>query len=509
MIEPEIFLGPPGTGKTTTLIRRTNDELKRKIKPNQIGYLSFTRRAAGEAIERACDEFKLARDEFPFFSTLHSLCFKQLGMRSSDVFQGDRVKEFARYAGIKITGRWSDDGTFSGYEKGDRILFMENLARIRCIPLKDQHAEFTDGIHWNEVHRVAKALREFKADNGLMDFTDMLMEFLRSNIRVPIKTLFVDESQDLSQLQWRVVQRLAENVERLVIAGDDDQAIYRWAGADVDHLIDMLGKVRVLNQSYRVPRAVQDLANDIIGRVIRRRSKEWAPRDADGTIDNYRNFEQVNIDDSRSTLILVRNQYFITEIVVPALRRQGILFEKNGYPSVNQKVLSAIVSWERLRKGERVSVPEARNVYTFLEVGQGVKRGFKSIPNVPDEAEVSIQELHDSHGLLRNDVWYHALSRINLKEGAGDIGDADYIRAVLKRGVKLNQRPKVSVSTIHGSKGGQADHVVLLRGMANRTFAEMRTNPDDERRVWYVGATRTKEHLSIVDAEGEHVCPFV
>ncbi len=68
--------------------------------------------------------------------------------------------------------------------------------------------------------------------------------------------VIVDEAQDLTRLQWRMCKKIWENSKRVYVSGDDDQAIFRWMGADVEHLINMDGEVSVLKQSYRCPLSV-------------------------------------------------------------------------------------------------------------------------------------------------------------------------------------------------------------------------------------------------------------
>ena len=76
-----IVLGPPGTGKTHTLLNEVDNCLK-KTAPDKIGYFAFTKKAANEAKERAIKKFNLGENDLPYFRTLHSLAFKKLGIKN-------------------------------------------------------------------------------------------------------------------------------------------------------------------------------------------------------------------------------------------------------------------------------------------------------------------------------------------------------------------------------------------------------------------------------------------
>jgi len=495
MITPEIILGPPGTGKTTTLIGMVEEELANGVSPNRIAYLSFTRRAAEEAVSRACEKFTgMRKSDFPYFRTLHSLCFKVMGLSSSGILEGKKLEEFGNIVGHKITGRFSlEDGTIFGFEKGDRLLFMENLARVRGVPLRTVYDEDDDDLSFWEVERFSKALAAYKQDMGVIDFTDMLMEFVNSDLTVEVDVLFIDEAQDLSLLQWMVVWKLAATARRVVIAGDDDQAIYRWAGADVDTLVNMQGDVRVLSQSWRVPREVQKVASDIVRRIRTRREKVWRPREDDGVVKWHASDESIDLS-GPDILILGRNRYILREFE-KNIRALGYLYEFQGARSIRPSLLDAVLTWERLRRGrDGVTTGQCRKMYEFMSVGVGFTRGHKTLPKLSDEEEnVTLQILTDRGGLLvsHDKLWFDALDRMALV-------DISYIRAALRRKEDLLSPPRIRLSTIHGMKGGEAREVVLLTDMAARTLQEAKKNPDDELRVWYVAVTRAREKLHIV-----------
>jgi superfamily I DNA/RNA helicase len=83
----EVVYGPPGTGKTSYALGIVQRELESGTPPDRIGFLAFTKKAAREATERACERFNYKPEELPFFRTIHSLCFQRLNLRPDRVMQ--------------------------------------------------------------------------------------------------------------------------------------------------------------------------------------------------------------------------------------------------------------------------------------------------------------------------------------------------------------------------------------------------------------------------------------
>lgn len=485
----EIVLGPPGTGKTTRLIGMVEEELSRGTAPDRVGYFSFTKKAAREAVTRAVEKFNLTSKDLPYFRTLHSLCFRTVGMSQSDVFDGKKVLEFGDWLGLRLSETQRlDDTTKFGFTDGDRALFMENMARVMGRPLRQVYDQNPDGLPWSLVDRVARGLAEFKKARNLHDYTDMLQMFVDAQWSPPLEVVFVDEAQDLSWLQWRVVGELSRQARRVVVAGDDDQAIYRWAGADVDQFVRMEGRVEVLGQSWRVPPEVQVVASEVVARIRHRRPKAWRPSEHSGLVRRTSSvLDEIATGDD--ILVLARNAFSLRNMATQ-LRREGLLFEFRDEPSIPRNVLTAVRSWEKLRRGESVSADIVRLVYSQMTSGRGYRRGFKSLPGVPGDQMVDMKWLVSSGGLLTSMPWFDALDRIPRDESA-------YLRSAVQRGEKPDS-PRIRLATIHGSKGGEADHVVLLPDMARRTHEEMLSQPEDEARVWYVAATRARRQLTLV-----------
>ena len=97
-----IVLGPPGTGKTTTLLNKVDHYLK-ETDPDKIGYFAFTQKAAYHARDEAIKKSNLTEDDLPYFRTLHSLAFRKLGLKKDQVMQSRHYKDLGKKLGFPVT----------------------------------------------------------------------------------------------------------------------------------------------------------------------------------------------------------------------------------------------------------------------------------------------------------------------------------------------------------------------------------------------------------------------
>ena len=467
-----------------------DDLLNTGVPASSIGYFAFTRKAAHEAKERAYKRFQQLdfKRDLVNFRTLHSLAYARMGIQSSRIATAEHFREFAKLAKIEVN---LDRGDESWEVRADNpILNVLNLARIKGSDLRTEYNASRLSIGWEHFLYVHRTYTKYMQEKGLYDFTDLLEMFAAAeDVYYPhLEVVIIDEAQDLSPLQWKIVDRLVKLSKKTFIAGDDDQAIFNWAGADVRHLLTYPGEQIILNQSYRIPRVVHEYSNKIVNRIKYRVPKTWSPREEEGSLSFYQKFSDVTLEEG-SWLILSPTNYTLNA-VHDYLKSLGVLFERNGVRSIGESTVEAVYAWESLRKGKAIGAQEIKALYTNLGTDY-VTRGFKRFVGDPDQV-YDLARLRAEGGLLAPDApWYEVLGKMPDDKRV-------YIRAALRRGQSLRGAPRIRLSTIHGAKGGEADHVLLLTDLSAQFSLQQELDPDNVNRLLYVGITRTRKSLHIV-----------
>lgn len=490
--------GPPGTGKTTYLLGVLERELKNGVPPNKIAFVTFTTAARLEALDRVCDTFGFETKELPYFKTLHAVAYHELGISHNELIIGPReLKPLADLLKIEFRGKWldTDEAEFLtfGMGDGDKLLAFDHFRRHCLMSVQEAYKVWDGEATYFELKRFCDAYEAWKQQETLVDFTDLLEYVVEP---LPVDVVIVDESQDLSKLQWRALDVFARNAKRVYLAGDDDQAIFTWAGADAETFINRPGVVHVLDQSYRLPRRVFRQAESIVRGIRIRQSKIWRPRDEEGTVGRAIDVRHVDYTQDGSYLVLYRNHYQ-GKMFEDHFRELGLPYSRSDKPAPGGQWAKAIFLWERLRRGETLTVPEVETVYETMTIDHGIARGAKKlVQNAPEDKVFTLEELTKDYGLKTSDPWFEALGKINKT-------DVMYLRRLIKNyGSKiLTSDAQIKMSTIHAAKGRQADNVVLLTDMSYQTRLSFERNPDNERRVFYVGVTRAIHNLTLVGVD--------
>ena len=94
--------------------------------------------------------------------------------------------------------------------------------------------------------------------------------------------MFIDEAQDLSPLQWKVVDLISKEVKQVYIAGDDKQSIYKFSGGDPKSLINREGNSIVLDTSYRLPQPILEYAERITERITEKQPYNVSSKNNNG-----------------------------------------------------------------------------------------------------------------------------------------------------------------------------------------------------------------------------------
>ena len=488
MSKVKIILGSPGTGKTHTLLGIVNQKLAEGAHPYNIAFLAFTTKAAHEARDRALVKFNLEERDLMYFQTLHAFAYHRLGLTKSEVISKSNYEEFGDEFGMDV-GNIYVNNEIGVTTLDNKLLNEVNQARLRCRDLQDHYQQIKLDASWFSFKRAKESYEEFKNKRQLIDFTDMLDNFVQTGEVPPLDFVFIDEAQDLCALQWKMLRKICKFAKEVYVSGDDDQAIYRWLGADVESFIGMKGDVEVLHQSHRCAQAIQDLSQVIIQKVQHRRPKKWIGTKEKGLVEYHAYPGSVNIH--KGEWLVLASANYMLEDIQREIRIQGLLYAYKDKLSVSKKLLNAIDSWKRLNDGEEITLDEVKNIYFFISSGTGIERGYKSL-------KTADKEMYDTEGLVMRQgllvsgqPWDVALDKV---------GDSDilYLRAMEQRNHSITDKPKIHVSTIHGAKGGEADNVMLFTDISQATQEQMEINPDDTHRLFYVGVTRARKELHII-----------
>jgi superfamily I DNA/RNA helicase len=536
-------IGGAGSGKSR-LILAEMDKARHELglSPCEIGFTTFTTNGRRVIVERAaaqwgCDGDYLAKEGN--FRTAHSTCMRQIKVTSAQLLASDEESAgwIAQHIGtdldIPAKKASSESTTYCSRSRESREAAMAlsfwSFSRNTLTPLIQviemarslgQPAPSLDAAkHFIERYESAKRMHE------RLDFCDLLGQFAGVSFSIEghtpatpkgdppeeIRALFIDEAQDASALVDRVCRRLATapGVDRALIVGDSFQAIFGFTGSDYRNFESWEAEQSVMPRSYRCPRPIMELGERCLATM---HAGYWdrgiAPAAHEGFIEQaFQPDDAIDqIDLEESTLILARC-HFSLKAFAKTLAAREIPFE--SLEESHQKERDAFHALWKLQHNEAVlhDAMQAAIALFPAQNGDFLERGTKEAweqGKFEMCLDILCQEDLEQAGCtprlaraIREGTWPECVSARYHNPALR------WTSAARRYGPQLAASPRVKLATIHGAKGAEGSTVILSTQTSRRIEQSRRRVPekhDEECRIAYVGVTRARRRLIVVQS---------
>lgn len=566
-----LVIAGAGSGKTTVLIEKVRKVITQQgIKPWEVLALTFTNNAAKEIKKR-----------------LEKQDVNGANYVKSFTFHGFASYILHRY--VKYLDGYRDD--FQIIDTQDRLQVIKQIekrngveeSKARNIAYNISRAKGDSLFNYEVVNNLDSEYQDYYKDyakymkaSNLMDFDDLLInlhellqiEECRQKIQDEFKFILIDEYQDTSLIQDKLVKLLKKDDTKLFIVGDVDQSIYRWRGALIENIMDVENSyddvsVVKLETNYRSSANILDVANKLIVNNERRYDKNLYTDRPSGKKVIYKEFSNQLLEANYVLQEIKFHQQISpndTIAVLYRMNRQSKAVEdaliKNN---ISYQMLAGMKFYERAEVKDMLSylqlIVNTNNDIAFLRIINTPRRkvGQKTLDNIIALAQenntsyfqacadngiapVFVELINKYKELLEKDFdkFFDALvNEINYKGYLESnhpketvIEKMDNV-SLLKEGIKecLKERTlkevlqemslssgddtinsNVILSTVHGVKGLEFD-VVFVIGMNQGILPgniETQHELEEERRVCYVAVTRAKKELILTSFEEDY-----
>ncbi|WP_433625784.1 UvrD-helicase domain-containing protein [Halomicrococcus sp. NG-SE-24] len=563
------LFGGPGSGKTTELLDRVEEILDRDdVAVNDVLVVSYTRAAANEVRERLAERLDVdPRTLQGNVCTMHAKAYELLNLSRGDVVGESDKKEFCEEYGLEFEDEYSGSGrrTARSTTLGNKIIatsqwlqrtrrdvadwydvpFQWNEEEVRLPPDIDSNAQ--EGNKYTptwpsdddrfDVPEAIRGWRTYKGENGLIGFADMLERVKQRSLLPNVDYLVIDEFQDITQLQFDIYEEWKPHMKNVLIAGDDDQVVYAWQGADPKLLLGEGGNDVILDTSHRLPSRILKVVQQEVGHIEERQEKNLSPRVEGGTVEAVespsmlelvRNVRYTVENHDGTMMILFRARYqmfrFIDEFIDEGIPFRTLTDQRMWTDRLNQYVDAV----DKIDRDEPVNGLEARRLADMLaDSAFGTNERddfFDDIDERKEEAGVDdLTEIEVDADVVTDHVPFMP----------GPAAAADMVRKVtsyqrnsmesyFEGDYREMDRSRVRVGTIHSAKGREADHVFVSTDLTEKVVEQMAASIDDEtevpgvdeftsttdpvpvltdneRRVFYVGMSRARQRLVLME----------
>ena len=471
-----MIYGGPGTGKTHALLNELEERLK-TTPAKEIAYVSFTRQGTYQDVDLAKEKFDLTDDDCYYFKTLHSLAYHCLDISADKLIGLNDLRPMIDKLGLTV-------GQFASIEQ--ELGIAKNKAK--------EPELVNNGTTLGQQRLTKEVYEEYKNLVRKLDYTDLLLLVKEQHVKIPVKIAFIDEAQDLTTLQWQVVWQFFMDAEELIVAGDPNQAIFEWAGADVGYFLKMhTDEQRVLEKSYRCSQAVWNLAKSVYACI-----KEKAPIPDKGTDTvgfaivanntelpiNY----MLSMAHKGSTYCLAMQNTYLDKYI-EACYTYGIPYAIKTNGRVDHCIRPDVLKYFK-QIVKTITDPILFETY--------ITNNNKH-PRSDSRATRHIKEHFAKDGIpqwnfantaeVYTNIFNLALQKLHKKEE-----QAMLIRAVATGNI-LIPNDYVLITNVHQVKGGEADYVMFCDNVAKMYAAQAEHDDaycDYLLRVMYVAVTRAK-----------------
>ncbi|MFC9587363.1 ATP-dependent DNA helicase UvrD2 [Streptomyces yangpuensis] len=525
---PVCVLAGAGTGKTRAITHRIAYGVRSgQLMPASVLAVTFTNRAAGEMRGR----LRALGAEGVQARTFHSAALRQLHYFWPRAVGGEvprlleRKIQFVAEAGARCRIRL-DRG-----ELRDVTGEIEWAKVTQTVPADYPAAALKAGREAPrdraEIAQIYGAYEHLKRDRGMIDFEDVLLltvgilqdrHDIAEQIRAQYQHFVVDEYQDVSPLQQRLLDLWLGERDSLCVVGDASQTIYSFTGATPDHLLNFRTRypqasVVKLVRDYRSTPQVVHLANGLLsqakGRAAEHRLELVSQREG-GPDPVYAEYA----DEPAEAEGVARRIRDLIAAGVPA-GEIAVLFRINAQSEVYEQALADAGVPYQLRGAERFF--ERQEVQKAILALRGAARSGGNDPLLEDLVGLGSQvravlsstgwtsEPPAGSGAVR-DQWESVAALVRLAE---DFARSRPGATLADLVVELDERRAaqhaptvqgVTLASLHAAKGLEWDAVFLVGltdGMLPITYARTDDQVEEERRLLYVGVTRARLHLTL------------
>ncbi|WP_030772734.1 ATP-dependent DNA helicase UvrD2 [Streptomyces sp. NRRL F-2664] len=526
---PVCVLAGAGTGKTRAITHRIAYGVRSGLlMPASVLAVTFTNRAAGEMRGR----LRALGAGGVQARTFHSAALRQLQYFWPRAVGGEAVPrllerkvQFVAEAGARCRIRLDRS------ELRDVTGEIEWAKVTQTVPADYPAAALKAGREaprdMAEIAQIYGTYEQLKRDRGMIDFEDVLLltvgilqdrHDIAEQIRAQYQHFVVDEYQDVSPLQQRLLDLWLGERDSLCVVGDASQTIYSFTGATPDHLLNFRTRyphatVVKLVRDYRSTPQVVHLANGLLGQARGRAAEhrlELVSQRESGPPPVYAEYA----DEPAEAEGVAHRIRDLIAAGVPA-GEIAVLFRINAQSEVYEQALADAGVPYQLRGAERFF--ERQEIQRAVLALRGAARSGGNDPLLEDVVDLGSQvravlsstgwtgEPPAGSGAVR-DQWESVAALLRLAE---DFARSRPGATLADLTVELDERRAaqhaptvqgVTLASLHAAKGLEWDAVFLVGltdGMLPITYAKTDDQVEEERRLLYVGVTRARLHLTL------------